>query len=138
MSDEDPEAAVVVRRLMAVPRDEVFAAWLDPASLQRWMRPGNVDHASVEVDPRVGGKFRIVMHHGSRRDEHWGEYLAIEPPSRLSFTWTSAYTDLQPTVVTVEFLQRDAGTEVVLTHRRLPRERRDSHRSGWGSIVGKL
>jgi uncharacterized protein YndB with AHSA1/START domain len=38
------------------------------------------------VDPRVGGKFRIVMIEGRERHEHTGEYLAIEPPSRLSFT----------------------------------------------------
>src|SRR5215471_740500 len=124
MSEEDSEALVVVRRVMAIPREEVFAAWLDPASLRLWMRPGDVDRATVEVDPRVGGKFRIVMHHAGRDDAHWGEYLAIEPPSRLSFTWISEYTDLHPTVVTVELLEKNGGTEVVLTHRRLPPERR--------------
>ena len=138
MTGEDHAALLVVRRVMAVPREEVFAAWLDPASLQRWMRPGDVDRATVEVDPRVGGRFRIVMHHGGRSDAHWGEYLAIEPPSRLSFTWISEYTELQPTIVTVELLERNGGTEVVLTHRRLPPARRDSHRNGWGSILGKL
>src|SRR2546422_8157951 len=35
------------------------------------------------------------------------EYLAIERPSLLSFTWVSAYTDHRPTVVTVELLERD-------------------------------
>lgn len=138
MTGEDHAALLVVRRVMALPREEVFAAWLDPTSLQRWMRPGDVDRATVEIDPRVGGKFRIVMHHGGRSDAHWGEYLVIEPPSRLSFTWISEYTDNKPTVVTVELLERNGGTEVVLTHRRLPPERRDSHRSGWGSILGKL
>ncbi len=67
---------LVVRRVLAIAREKVFAAWLDPASLAQWMRPGAVSHATVEVDPRVGGKFRIVMHRG-RSDggdvEHWGE-----------------------------------------------------------------
>jgi len=138
MSGEDHAALLVVRRVVPIPREEVFAAWLDPKSLQEWMRPGDVARATAEVDPRVGGKFRIVMHHGGRSDAHWGEYLSIEPPSRLSFTWISEYTDLQPTVVTVELLERNGGTEVVLTHRRLPPARRDSHRNGWASILGKL
>ena len=138
MSEKDPDALVVVRRVMAIPREEVFAAWLDPVSMRRWMRPGDVDRATVEVDPRVGGKFRIVMHHAGRDDAHWGEYLAIEPPSRLSFTWISEYTNLQPTVVTVELLEKNGGTEVVLTHRRLPLERREAHRGGWSSILQKL
>jgi uncharacterized protein YndB with AHSA1/START domain len=139
MSVEDDSAdLVVVRRVVPVPREEVFGAWLDPASLRQWMRPGDVARATAEVDARVGGKFRIVMTHGNRDDEHWGEYLAIEPPSRLSFTWISANTDLQPTVVTVEFLAKGKSTEVVLTHRRLPPARRDAHRNGWGGILRKL
>ena len=135
---EDPAAVLVVRRVIPASREEVFAAWLDPASLEQWMRPGDVARATAEVEPRVGGKFRIVMTHGSRDHEHRGEYLAIEPPSRLSFTWVSANTDLLPTVVTVEFLERDGGTEVVLTHRRLPPAQRDAHREGWTDIVRKL
>jgi uncharacterized protein YndB with AHSA1/START domain len=139
MNVEDESAdLVIVRRVVPVAREEVFAAWLDPASLRQWMLPGDVARATAEVDPRVGGKFRIVMSHGNRDDEHWGEYLAIEPPSRLSFTWISAHTDLQPTVVTVEFLEKGRGTEVVLTHRRLPPARRDAHRNGWSDILRKL
>jgi uncharacterized protein YndB with AHSA1/START domain len=48
------------------------------------------------------------------------EYLAIERPSLLSFTWISRATDHKPTVVTIEFHERGTGTELVLTHRRLP------------------
>jgi hypothetical protein len=46
--------------------------------------------------------------------EHRGEYLAIEPPSLLSFTWISKATDHKPTVVTIEFHERGTGTELVL------------------------
>ena len=129
---------LVVRRLIGVPRAEVFAAWLDPASLAQWMRPGDMKNAEVEVDPRVGGKFRIVMMHGRGGEEHWGEYLLIEPPSRLSFTWISANTDRLPTVVTIEFLERGDNTELILTHRGLPAAQVDAHTGGWTSIVEKL
>jgi uncharacterized protein YndB with AHSA1/START domain len=138
VSEEDDADAVVLRRTIPVPREEVFAAWLDPASLGQWMRPGDVARARAEVDPRVGGKFRIVMTHGGRDDAHWGEYLEIDPPSRLSFTWVSAHTDLVPTVVTIDFLEKDGATEVVLTHRRLPPARRDAHKNGWAAILRKL
>ena len=103
---------LVVRRVLPVERERVFAAWLDPASLATWMRPGETTDAIVEVDPRVGGRFRILMEQpeGGCGYEHRGEYLAIEPPSLLSFTWISAATDLRPTVVTVELHARDGGT----------------------------
>jgi glutathione S-transferase len=132
--------ALVVRRRIAVPRERVFRAWLDSESLAQWMRPFDFTHASVTVDPRVGGGFRIVME--GRTDggdyEHRGEYLAIEPPSLLSFTWISRATDYQPTVVTIEFLERGAGTELVLTHRRLAPAAVEGHRAGWSDIVRLL
>ena len=132
------DAALVVRRFIPVPRERVFAAWLDPESLAHWMRPRGTTHATAEVDPRVGGKFRIVMTQGSKKFEHTGEYLVVESPARLSFTWISAATDLRPTVVTIEFLEQSGGTDLVLTHRRLPASQIDSHRSGWTDIAKAL
>jgi uncharacterized protein YndB with AHSA1/START domain len=129
---------LVVRRFIPVPRERVFAAWLDPASLAQWMQPGEATDATAEVDPRVGGKFRIVMLHGREEFEHTGEYLTIQPPARLSFTWISKATDHKATEVTIEFLDRPGGTEVVLTHRRLPASQIESHRSGWTDILRDL
>lgn len=130
---------LVVRRQMAVPRERVFQAWLDSESLAHWMRPAGTSHATVTVDPRVGGGFRIVMEgapHGCV--EHTGEYLAIEPPSRLSFTWISKHTEQRPTVVTIEFHERGTGTELVLTHRGLPPREVEGHRQGWTDILQVL
>jgi uncharacterized protein YndB with AHSA1/START domain len=129
---------LVVRRFIPVPRQQVFAAWLDPASLAAWMRPGGTTDVTVEVDPRVGGKFRIVMAEGAEQYEHIGEYLVIEPPHRLSFTWISQATDHRPTTVTVELFEREGGTELVLTHRQLPSSELEPHRRGWTDIVREL
>ena len=145
----DAADVLVVRRQIPFPREQVFAAWLDGASLAQWMRPSGTARATVEVDPRIGGKFRIVMHrptqsrdarcsNGEQDHEHRGEYLAIEPPSLLSFTWISNATDLLPTVVTIEFLERGSSTELVLTHQRLPQASFESHRQGWTDIVQQL
>jgi uncharacterized protein YndB with AHSA1/START domain len=75
------------------------------------MRPGGATGATAEVDPRVGGKFRIVMLHGREEFEHTGEYLVIQPPARLSFTWISKATDHKSTEVTIEF--RRGWTDVL-------------------------
>jgi uncharacterized protein YndB with AHSA1/START domain len=128
----------VVRRILAATREDVFDALVDPASIVRWMRPGDVTHTTAEVDPRVGGAFRIVMSHGSGPGEHWGHYLAIDRPSLLQFTWISHNTDLLASEVTVELFERPAGTELVLTHRRLPPTKLAAHRKGWVEIVERL
>ncbi len=77
------------------------------------------------------------MHHGRGDADHRGEYLIIEPPARLSFTWISA-AELRPTIVTVELFERGTGTELVLTHRDLPAAKVDAHNQGWTDIVAKL
>src|SRR3989475_11263607 len=70
------------------------------------------------------------MRHRGGEVEHWGEYVAIDRPSFLSFTWLSVNTDHLPTLVTVELLERDDSTELILTHRQLPASQVDSHRRG--------
>lgn len=132
---------LVVRRTIPFPRERVFDAWLDPARLALFMRPSSGSHTSVDVDPRVGGKFRIAMFHPKSPPEgsvHTGEYLLIERPSRLVFTWRSASTDQRDTTVTVDFIERPGGTEVVLTHVGLPSSQVEGHRKGWSEILALL
>jgi uncharacterized protein YndB with AHSA1/START domain len=130
---------LVVRKVIPAPREEVFAAWLDPGSIRHWMCPGQIVEAPAQIDPRIGGEFRITMKDGTRSIEHTGEYRVIEPPSKLVFTWISRSTDLRPTLVTVEFLPRGDQCELVLTHERLPSpEALRRHEGGWTQIVDKL
>lgn len=137
MTADPAPGTLVVRRTIPLPREEVFAAWLDPASLAVWMCPGEA-RSTAQVDAKVGGAFTIVMQHENERVEHTGTYLVIEPPARLSFTWISPYTDMLPSIVTVELQARGEGTELVLTHERLPARHVEAHRKGWGDILRKL
>jgi len=132
---------LVVRRLIPIPRERVFDAWLDPARLARFMLPMTTARATAEVDPRVGGRFRILMFHQGKDDpgmEHSGEYLLIDRPARLAFTWRSPATDGIVTVVRIDFIERGTSTEVVLTHDRLAPRDIDPHRQGWSDILRLL
>jgi uncharacterized protein YndB with AHSA1/START domain len=133
MADDD---ALEIRRTLSSPPDRVFAAWTDASWLARWMSP--IGHARVEADARPGGRLRVVMVGEGREIEHLGEYLEVEPPHRLSFTWSSAYSGDQPSLVTVEFAGIDGGTELTLRHERLPAGAAASHRGGWGSMLERL
>src|SRR6476661_3404249 len=78
---------LVVRRVIPIGRERVFDAWLDPARLARFMCPTTAKRATADVDPRVGGRFRIVMFHpevDANGVVHTGEYLLIERPSSRS------------------------------------------------------
>lgn len=132
--------SLVVKKQMAASCEEVFDAWLDPMSLVEFMRPGQIQRVDAEVDARVGGKFRIDMVGMSDTTRHTGEYLVIDRPRVLKFTWVSKHTDNRPSVVTIELTARGAEKcEIVLTHTGLPNETEvKNHTNGWTFIVGKL
>jgi uncharacterized protein YndB with AHSA1/START domain len=131
-----PDETLEIRRLLPAPPERVFAAWTDASWLARWMSP--VGHARVEADPRPGGRLRVVMVGDGREIEHLGEFLHVEPPHRLSFTWTSPYTGSRQSRVTIELTATDGGTDLTLRHERLPAGAAASHRGGWGSMLERL
>jgi uncharacterized protein YndB with AHSA1/START domain len=138
MTDPAQPVVRIVRRLPAAP-GEVFDAWIDVDSLTQWMCAGTSRVTAAELDPRVGGRFRIVMS-GERGDtEHTGEYRELRRPHRLIFTWVSKNTLGRETLVTVELRAVGEDTELILTHERLPDdEARRRHGQGWASIAEKL
>ena len=127
------EAPVILQRVLPVTPDQAFDAWLEPSELREWMGP----LTDLEVDARVGGRFRIVMSRDEADGgpiEHTGEYRVLDRPTRLVFTWISQYTDGE-SVVTVDLSPDPMGTRLVLTHEGLPPETRDGHAEGWGQFI---
>jgi uncharacterized protein YndB with AHSA1/START domain len=131
-------AAVVVRRTIAASAEDLFDAWLDPQALAQWMRPGAIQSTEAHVEPHVGGHYEITMHSASGPILHKGVYRTINRPTRLAFTWITAFTENQETLVTVDFIRLGEGTEVVVTHEQLPASAMPSHRNGWTSGLEHL
>ena len=133
--------SIVVERIISAPPAAVFAAWSDPESLRVWMRPGEIESAEVEVDFRVGGRFRILMR-GEREYVQHGEYLEIDPPRRLVLSWISEWApeDERHTRVTVTFEPTgDGHTRLRLLHDELPdSDTYDGHADGWAGIADEL
>jgi uncharacterized protein YndB with AHSA1/START domain len=131
-------AAVVVRRTIAASAEDLFDAWLDPEALAQWMRPGTIQSTVAKVEPRVGGRYEIIMHSSSGPIVHQGVYRLIDRPKRLVFTWITPFTDNVETQVTVDFVRVDKRTEVIVTHEQLPESAKPSHSKGWTSGLEHL
>lgn len=130
---------IVVRRTIPATVDELFDAWLDPHSLAQWMHPGTDTPSTATVDPRVGGTFEVVMHHTDGTRRHRGEYRVIERNARLVFSWVSDATHHAETLVTVDFNILGAGTEIVITHERMPDHAAGvAHTHGWTAALELL
>jgi uncharacterized protein YndB with AHSA1/START domain len=130
---------VVVRRILPASCEEVFDAWLDAEGMSEWMRPGPVTSCEVALDPRIGGRFRIVMTAPGAPIVNTGEFRVLDRPVRLQFTWVSSRWENHETLVTVELHPRDAECELVLTHERFPAGYSAKQLAGgWGRMLDQL
>lgn len=132
---------VRVRRLMPAAPDVVFDEWLDPESLREWMCPRPVYCVGVAVEPRVGGIVRFDIDDSGSSVLITGQFLTIDRPRVLRFTWSNSdWSD--PTVVSivnVEFEPAgDGQTMMSIEHSLLPPEEFDNFHSGWTLTFGQL
>ena len=98
-------------------------------------------HLVAAADVRVGGTYRIEMHHnGGKVHVVVGIYLEIEAPRRLVYTWRwEGNAGAPDSLVTVDFHRKGAGTEIVITHDLLPDEEdRARHSHGWFGCLDRL
>ena len=132
---------LVLRRVYPVAPEKVWRAWTDPQALSRWFGPGAVDSASVvELDLRVGGRYRIVFGapDGSEHEAS-GVYLEVVPNRRLVFTWVRRGMPEADSQVTIELRRVDAGTELDFRHEQFRDVAvRDDHEIGWLPTIAKL
>ena len=75
-----------VERLLPVSPGDAYDAWVDADRLRRFICP-EPGTAEVAIDPRPGGSLRIVMAFPDRVRVIEGEYLALDRPHRLTFSW---------------------------------------------------
>ena len=121
------------------PPEALFDAWLDE-SWGDWLGPEGVVCLVCEIDPRVGGKWRVVSRMPDGREVTMnGVYREITPHSRLVFTWHGCFSGPDDTTVTVLFKPKGAGTEMTLTHAGFINEDlRDRHNGGWSATFDRL
>jgi uncharacterized protein YndB with AHSA1/START domain len=126
MAQPGAAVQVSVTKSFAWPPEQVFDAWLDPAMLGRWMfGPALRDEEVVRIalDPRRGGRFSFVVRRKGREIVHVGEYLEMDRPQRLVFTWAVAPFDRvqgDPSRVVIDIAGRDGGCELTLVHELPP------------------
>jgi uncharacterized protein YndB with AHSA1/START domain len=134
------QPSLTLKRRLKAPPAKVFAAWTDPEKMKRWMGPGEIKAARAEVDPRVGGRYRIVMHapNGEEYDVG-GVYREVVANEKLVFTWAWQSTPERESLVTLLLKPDGDGTLLTLTHEQFSdEESRDNHKQGWNSTLDKL
>jgi uncharacterized protein YndB with AHSA1/START domain len=116
---EEPLTLSVCRHFDA-PAELVFDAWLDGATLGKWLfaTPDGV-MKRVECDPRVGGQFVVAEQRGDVLAEHYGRYLEIDRPHRIAFLFSNTrFEDPSEKLsrVQIKISESISGCDLTLTH----------------------
>ena len=132
------EKLVVSRAFPARP-ELVFDCWLNPEAARRWLfaAPGG-EMVRAEIDARVGGRFIFTDRRDGEDVEHVGEYLEIERPRRLVFTFGVPKYSPVITRVTIDIAPAATGCNLTLTHEGVLPEWFEQTRSGWTAILNAL
>ena len=118
---------------VAAAAETVFDFFADPDKMVQWMG------RSAQLEPRAGGTFRVDL---NGRDVARGEYVTVDRPDRVVFTWgweaDDALTAPGSSTVEVTLRPDGDGTVVRLRHTDLPEEARGAHAHGWEHYMERL
>jgi len=132
--------SLTVKRRFKAPPAKVYAAWIDPKKVMRWMGPGEIKGAAAECDARVGGRYRWTMRKPTGEElEISGIYREVVPNEKLVFTWAWKSAPQEESLVTVLVQPDGDGTMLTLTHEQFIDEpTRDGHQAGWNGALDKM
>lgn len=144
--DPSDEHVVRLTRVLRAPPDEVFAAWTEPALIERWWAGvGGWVEAGADVDVRVGGNYQFSMRdEGGAQHGVLGAYTAVAPPEHLAFTWTwegepRVMQGSEGTLVDLALREASGGTQLTLTHSGFgSKPVKELHEEGWNALLTSL
>lgn len=132
MAQAEPTVAVEREVRIDARPETVFAFFTDPGKMTRWKG------TSAELDARPGGVYRVSV---TDRAVAIGEYVEVDPPNRVVFTWGwEGDEHVPPGSSTVEVtLTADGDATIVrLVHRDLPAHAGPLHEEGWDHFLPRL
>ena len=114
-----PDSDAIISQIhIAATAERVFQALVDPKEVVRWWgQVGIFRCTEFQSDLRPGGKLRCVGLDGQgKRFEIYGEYLEIDAPRLLVYTWVASWTGEAKTTIRWELEAQNQGTLVTIRH----------------------
>jgi len=139
-----------IKRTFSATPEQVFAAWSNPEALGKWFGPQSHTCRVDNYEFKVGGKYQLSLIPGAEGSDCGdgenasvcaGEFVQVDAPNLIvmSFSWIENADDIGDTLLTIEIKAHADGSELILTHERLPDEDlRLAHMAGWESTLDGL
>jgi uncharacterized protein YndB with AHSA1/START domain len=136
----DDEVTLVLTRILDAQPARVFDAWLNREEWQAWIGPEGVRCEVPLLEPRVGGRYRVLMHLlGGQTIHVSGVFKIIDRPHTLAMTWGMEGDPSRQSLLTITFKKLGQSTELTLRQEGLGSvSNRDDHGKGWSSALDKL
>jgi uncharacterized protein YndB with AHSA1/START domain len=137
------EGEVSVTHVFDAPREAVFAAWTDPEQVAKWWAPDGfeVPPESVEIEPRVGGRFDLAMlaSGGQSRFQHRSEIVEFSEPELIVLSNEAIpEAGIAETITRVVFEADGGRTRMTVTSGPYTDEMRGSAEAGWFDLIANL
>jgi uncharacterized protein YndB with AHSA1/START domain len=133
--------SLTFKRRFNAPPEKVYAAWTDPQKIVRWFgrADANRETFQADIDPRVGGRYRVSFSTDAEYYEVGGVYREVLPNRRFVFSWAWHSTPERESQVTVSLEPDGDGTRLTVHHEQLfDQASRDGHERGWTASLDKL
>jgi len=110
---ENMSEVLRMTRHFNVPPARVFNAWVDPAIVSLWLFTSKESEFNkTDIDARPGGKWSIRDRRAGTDYTGSGEYLEVDPPRRLVFTFGMLQFSPNYDVITVELAEEEGGARM--------------------------
>jgi uncharacterized protein YndB with AHSA1/START domain len=125
---------------VAVPPERLFRALSSPEVAEWWGEEGVYRTTEWSGDVRVGGRWRAVgVGADGTEFSVVGEFVEIDAPRRISFTWQPSWSPGQSTVVHYRLDPIEGGTRLTLRHDGFTSpDACQGHSNGWLRVFGWL
>ncbi len=122
------DTQILITREFNAPKHLVYRAWTTPKLIKQWWSGERGKVTSVEVDLRVGGKWRYVMiANGGFEVAFNGEYKEIVPNERIVSTEVFEAMPDDYAVDTLTLTEHDERTTLTVLVQHNSKEARDGH-----------
>jgi uncharacterized protein YndB with AHSA1/START domain len=145
--DQPIRRELTLVRHFDAPRDLVFRMWTDPKHLAQWFGPKHFTNPIAEVDPKAGGRIRVVMRAPTGEDYPMdGIFREVVKNEKLVFTNNAVDKSggiLIQAVTTVTF-EDDKGRTKMTLHTDayglvdIAAQMLDGMKDGWSQSFDKL
>jgi uncharacterized protein YndB with AHSA1/START domain len=114
---------VTLHRVLCAPPQRVYKAFIDPDAMAKWLPPHGFTGRVLEMDARVGGRYRMQFTNLSTGHSHafGGEYRELTPGQKI--VHTDRFDDANmpgEMLVTITLKEVSVGTELHVKQEGIP------------------